>query len=92
MEQETAIFEKKPALCLDGRYLLGLARHRGAENMNQISRRSGVSYPTVHRYLSEPQRVNAIDLDTFYQFLRRGLGLTRAEIMSLRLGDIFSDD
>lgn len=53
-----------------------------------ISRRSGVSYQTVQSYFNNGGHLTRVGLHTLYRYLR-GVGLTDAEILEMRLGDLF---
>lgn len=55
-------------------------------NMAQVHERSGVSYKTVHRYISG-KPIQAIELEKLCAILS-GAGLTRDQIINLRVGDL----
>lgn len=74
---------------LKGSRLMALGKERGVENPHQVSMKSGVSYPTIHRYAEKPEEVEAISLRALYGFLVDGLGLSPDEVESLRFGDVF---
>lgn len=53
-----------------------------------ISRRSGVSYQTVQSYFNNGDQLTRVGLHTLYRYLR-GCGLTDAEILNMKIGDLF---
>ncbi len=53
-----------------------------------ISRRSGVSYQTVQAYFNNGRQLRRVGLNTLYGYLR-GCGLTDAEILDMKIGDLF---
>jgi hypothetical protein len=65
------------------------AKRKGVENPHQVSMRSGVSYPTVHRYIETPEKVEAISLRALYGVLVDGIGMSPSEIAEMKLGDLF---
>jgi hypothetical protein len=74
---------------LKGSSLMSLARSRGAQNPHQVSMKSGVSYPTIHRYTEKPEELESISLKALYGFLIDGVGLQPAEVERMSFGDIF---
>jgi hypothetical protein len=77
-------------LRLKGRPIMDLGR--GVENPHQVHLRSQVSWPTVNKYLSGDvatlDDMKSVDLEVLYGILVDGLGLSEAEVMNLKLGDI----
>ncbi len=74
---------------LKGRQLLEMGQRRGVPNVHQLSKRTDVSYPTVRRYIEEPEKVEAVSLKALTAFLVDGCGMSPAEISDLKFGDIF---
>jgi hypothetical protein len=74
-------------LILKGQQILKMGK--GAENAHQLSLRSGVSYPTVKRYVDTPELVQALDAIVLPTVLIEGQGLTREQVLDLRIGDLF---
>lgn len=74
-------------LRLKGQQILRLGK--GAENPHQLHLRSGISYPTVRKYIDEPGSVRAYDANVLPGILIEGQGLSPDEFLSLRIGDIF---
>lgn len=72
---------------LKGRDLLSLGG--GAENAHQLSLRSRLSWPTVYKYITTPERITTISMDVLAGLLIDGLGLTAAQILDMRFGDLF---
>lgn len=77
------------AFRLKGQALLALGKLRGIENAHQIHLRSGVSWPTIYRYIENPDQVQSINLDSLAGFLIDGLGLSPDEVVGLKFGDVF---
>lgn len=61
----------------------------GASNVHQLSLRSGVSYPTVEKYIRRPEDIQALDLGVLLQVLVDGCGMTLQQVAELRVGDLF---
>lgn len=78
---------KNKKLVLKGPAILTLSPH--AENVFQLSKRCGVMYATLHRYVKNSKQVKGIDLTTFGSMLSAGLGLDDDSIKDLRIGDLF---
>ena len=74
---------------LKGSTILEASKRKGIENIHQISMRGGVSYPTVHRYIETPKKVESISLRALYGVLVDGAGMTPSEIAEMKLGDLF---
>jgi hypothetical protein len=73
-------------LRLKGRELI--QNHSNGKNMHQIAMDGGVSYPTIHRYVTTPDKVQMFSVEALYGFLS-GMGLTDAEIANLSFGEVF---
>jgi hypothetical protein len=62
-------------------------------NAHQVSMRSGISWPTVSKYLNEEEAARdemvSVDLAVLYGVLTDGLGLTESDAMNLKFGDVF---
>ncbi len=75
---------------LKGSKLMDLSRERGnAKNPHQVAMRSGVSYPTIHRYIEKSEEVEAVLLRALWGFLVDGIGLSPEDVASMDFGDIF---
>ncbi len=75
---------------LKGKKLMDLSRERGnAKNPHQVAMRSGVSYPTIHRYIKQPEEVEAVLLRALWGFLVDGIGLSPEDVADMDFGDIF---
>lgn len=61
----------------------------GAKNPHQLAMRSGVSYPTAQIYVHEADNIVKMDVKILASMLIDGLGLTREQVLDLRLGDLF---
>jgi hypothetical protein len=73
---------------LRGHFLLQEAQKRGVDNLHQLHLRSGVSWQTTHKYVTNKE-IASVDLTVLADLLTDGVGLTPEEIANLRLGDIF---
>ncbi len=62
-----------------------------APNAHQVGTRSGISWPTVSKYLSEKEDTEmvSVDLAVLYGILTDGLGLTEEQALNLKIGDVF---
>lgn len=63
-------------------------------NRHQLSQKEGVSYPTLLRYLGQPEDEEADPIVNFsgevlYALLVEGFGMSPIEVENLRVGDIF---
>ncbi|MCB8988048.1 MAG: hypothetical protein H6661_09915 [Ardenticatenaceae bacterium] len=58
-------------------------------NLHRASQSGAFSYPTLHRYLNEPENVKAMSTRVLYGFLIEGLGIAPEELHEMRFGDIF---
>ena len=56
--------------------------------MYRVSKDGEVSYPTIHKYVTDPDAVQHFSVEVLFGFLM-GLGLTEDEIAELRFGDVF---
>lgn len=69
--------------------------HKGKlqDNMHRLSQREGVSYPTLLRYLNQPENdpieIKNFSGDVLYAILVEGFGMSPDEVEDLRVGDIF---
>jgi hypothetical protein len=77
---------KNVVLRLNGSALL---KKSNAANAHQLSMRAGVSAYTAYKYLQDPSRVKAVDLKVLTKLLIEGAGLSRKEILDMRVGDLF---
>jgi len=73
---------------LKGRILDEMSKARGMENRHQVSMRAGVSYPTIAKWFGEPESVESIHLPSLAGILVGALGMTPAEALKVRLGDL----
>ena len=75
---------------LKGRQLYGKSISEGRlHNVQEIADRSGMSYPTAHRWINKPEEIQGVDFTNLAGFLIDGLGLSPEEIAEMRFGDIF---
>lgn len=58
----------------------------GAKSMYELAKNSKVSYPTIHKYVSNPADIKYLDLETLAGILVDGLGLNPDE---LAFSDVF---
>jgi hypothetical protein len=58
-------------------------------NLHQASQKGGFSYPTMHRYIKQPESIESMHMRSIVGLLVDGLGLSPDEIENLRFGDIF---
>lgn len=70
---------------LKGRELL----ERYGVSMYRISENGAASWPTIHKYLATPEKIELFSAEVLYGILIDGLGLTHEEAADLRLGDVF---
>lgn len=73
-------------LRLKGRELL--EAHSNGRNMHQVAQAGGISYPTIHRYVTAPAKVQLFSVEALYGFLS-GMGLSDKDIEGLSFGDVF---
>ena len=73
-------------LILRGEHLL---EQSGALNPHRLSLQVQMAAPTVHRYIKQSDRVQAVDMTVFSQLVMRALKLTQAEFLDLKLKDLF---
>ena len=59
---------------------------RGADNIHALSMRSQRSYQAVHDFATGIQK--RLDLEVVSSILLSGLGMTQAEVLDLRIGDL----
>lgn len=73
------------AFRLKGRkfYGQGISENR-VRNMQEVADRSGMTYPTVHRWIND-----GATFKNLAAFLIDGLGLTPEEVSSLTFGELF---
>jgi hypothetical protein len=75
---------------LKGRQLYAQSfAERRVRNVQEIATRSGMAYPTAHRWIEKPHELSSISLENLAGFLVDGLGLTPDEVEGLRFGDVF---
>lgn len=58
-------------------------------NVRELSDRSGLAYGTAYRWVNQPEKISAVDLNNLTHFLIGGLGYTPEEALELRLKDVF---
>lgn len=61
----------------------------GVRNPHQLAIKSGVSAPSIANWNQKPNELQILYLRTFLNVLTKGLGLSRQEILALRVGDLF---
>lgn len=76
-------------LRLKGRQLFELGLKNGVENVHQVSKKSDASYPTIRRYVENPEAVKAIELEAFASFMVDGLRIAPSDLAEMRFGDVF---
>lgn len=61
------------------------------KNKHQLSQEERVSYPTVHKYLSDRHNsdISMISGDVLYAILVKGMGLSTKDVEDMRVGDLF---
>lgn len=59
---------------------------KGAKSMYELAKNSEVSYPTIHKYVSNPADIKYLDLETLAGILIDGLGLNPED---LAFSDVF---
>ncbi len=57
-------------------------------SMYRLAKDGEVSYPTIHRYVTDPDSIKFISLEVLYGLLS-GLGLSDDQVTDLRFGDVF---
>jgi len=73
-------------LVLKGKELLARS---GLANTHQLSLRARISAQTAYKYINSPEEIKAVDCATLVAILMDGLALTSAQVLDLRIGDIF---
>jgi len=63
--------------------------NRTVQNVKDLADRSGLSYPTAHRWIEKPYELTSIDLENLAGFLVDGLGMKPEDVANIRFGDIF---
>jgi hypothetical protein len=58
-------------------------------NAHRLSMKSMVSFPTVAKYVHNPEKSNLIDLNSLTAVLINGCGMTKEQILQTRIGDLF---
>ncbi len=61
----------------------------GFANTHQLALKAQVSYPTVHRYITDAENLTNINLEALAAILLKGCGMSPAELENIRLGDLF---
>lgn len=61
----------------------------GTENIHQLSMKSRVSMATAYKHISHPETVKSFDTEVLMSFLVNGLGLSKKQVLELKIGDIF---
>lgn len=75
---------------LKGRQLYGKGISEGrVRNIQEIAVKSGMTYPTAHRWVDKPETITGIDFETLAGFLIDGLGLSPDEVSHLQFGEVF---
>jgi hypothetical protein len=73
-------------LVLKGKHILELSK---AENIHQLSMKAGVSVTTAYKHIDHPETVKNFDTEILLAFLMKGAGLSKKEILDLKIGDLF---
>ncbi|MCO5195365.1 MAG: hypothetical protein M9930_19055 [Anaerolineae bacterium] len=58
-------------------------------NMHKLSMTENVTYSTIHKYLTQPDKLGSYSGDVLYAILVTGLGLTPEQAAQLPLGVVF---
>lgn len=58
----------------------------GAKSMYELAKNARVSYPTIHKYVTNPEDIKFLDLESLAGILIDGLGLNPEE---LAFSDVF---
>lgn len=58
-------------------------------NLHRVSQTGAISYPTMHRYLNDPENVKAMSTRVLFGFLVEGLGISVEDLHDMRFGDVF---
>jgi hypothetical protein len=66
-----------------------LLKQSGELNPHRLSLKVQMAAPTVHRYVSQADRVQALDLTVFPQLVMRALDLEPDEFLAMKIGDLF---
>jgi hypothetical protein len=66
-----------------------LLQKSGAINPHQLSLHVQMAAPTVHRYVVQSDRVQALDLQVFSLLVMRALHLNEQQFLDLKIGDLF---
>lgn len=75
---------------LKGRQLYGESISKGrVHNVQEIADRSGITYPTAHRWINKSGDLQGVDFANLAGFLIDGLGLLPSELAEMRFGDVF---
>jgi hypothetical protein len=86
---------KNERFAIRGNILAALAAQAGHVNPHRLSSAARISYQTARRYLINPgtdlkNEPKAIDLETFFDILIDGIGLSWVELAELPFGAIFA--
>lgn len=74
---------------LKGRQLFEIGKKRGVDNVHQLSKGTDASYPTIRRYIENPENVEAIKLESLASLLVDGLKISPDELANMKFGDVF---
>ncbi len=74
---------------LKGRVLDKMCKSHGLKNPHQVSMRAGVSYPTIEKWLSEPEGIESIHMPSLAGILIGALGFKPEDVLKMRIGDLF---
>ena len=73
-------------LVLKGKDILNRS---GAGNIHQLSMKAGVSVTTAYKHIDHPETVKNFDTEILLAFLMKGAGMSKKEILELKIGDLF---
>lgn len=62
---------------------------RRIRNIQELANRSGMTYPTAHRWVESPHELTSLNLENLAGFLIDGLGFSPDEVSEMRFGDVF---
>lgn len=73
-------------LVLKGKEILARS---DTENAHQFSMKARVSLATAYKHIDRPETVKAFDTEILLAFLMRGLGMSKKEVLEMKLGELF---
>lgn len=77
-----------PKFVINGKRILEMCEGN-ARNAHQIGLKVGISAMTANKYLEHPEKVEVIDARVLAGLLIVGAGMTKEQVLNMRLGDVF---